>query len=282
MSLRDRQQLTVLGTGLMGASFAAAARRTRQWTVIGFDADPQAVREAQGRGYIDRAATSLEEAVKGAALVVIAAPIQAGLDLLRRIAPSIGPNAIVTDVLSTKGSICRLAAEVLPAPERFVGAHPMAGSDKSGPAAARLDLFQGRRCFIVPGGDESATTTVSELWRSFGARVETMEADDHDRLVAAMSHLPQALATALAGMLTEAEMTAGGNGLRDMIRIAGSDPAVWVDILLDNRLAVADALNRFRRQLDLLGSALDAADAGAIRDFLAAGTERLGGAEASS
>lgn len=279
MSLRDRQQLTVLGTGLVGASFAAAARRTRQWTVIGFDSDPQALREAQGRGYIDRPAPSAAEAVEGAALVVIAVPIQAGLDLLREIAPALSDGAIVSDVLSTKGSISRVAREVLASPERFVGAHPMAGSDKSGPGAARMDLFQGRKCFIVPSGDERATTLVSELWRSFGARIEMVDAEAHDRLVAAMSHLPQALASALAGMLTDTEMAAGGNGLRDMTRIAASDPTVWVDILLDNRVAMGEALSRFRERLALLESALDAQDAGAVNEFLANGVERLRGPE---
>lgn len=279
MSLRDRQTLTVLGTGLIGASVAAAARRTRQWTVIGFDSDPQVLREAQGRGYIDRAAPGATEAVEGAALVIIAAPIQAGLDLLRQVAPALGEGVIVSDVLSTKGSISRLAREVLPAPERFVGAHPMAGSDKSGPGAARLDLFQGRKCFIVPGDDERATATASELWRSFGARVEMIDADDHDRLVAAVSHLPQALASALAGMLTDDEMAAGGNGLKDMTRIAASDPSVWVDILLDNRVAMGEVLSRFRERLALLESALGAENAGAVTEFLTEGVERQRGPE---
>lgn len=279
MSLRDRQQLAVIGTGLLGASVAAAARRTRQWTVVGFDSDPQALKEAQGRGYIDRPADSVASAVEGAAVVMLAVPVRAAPELMREFAPALRDQAIVTDVLSTKASIGRAARELLPSPGRFVGAHPMAGSEKDGPGAARLDLFQGRRCFVVPAEDASATRTVSEMWRSFGARVETIDAESHDRLVAAMSHVPQVVASALAGMLTEEEMAAGGNGLRDTTRIAASDPGIWVDILLDNQRAVGEALGRFRARLDELERGLGAGDAEAVRTFLEAGASRRRGSE---
>ena len=263
-----QQLLSVIGIGLIGGSVALAARRTGAWRVRGFDADPAARHTAARLNLVDDLASSAQDAAAGCDLLVLAVPVSHARAVLRAVAPRLTGGAFVTDTLSTKRSILAAARELLPQPARFVGAHPMAGDARGGPTAARADLFDAANCYVLDAGTETARAKVIAFWQSLGCRTQTVSADDHDETVAAASHLPQLVASALAATLTPAELAAGGNGLRDTTRIAASPAALWRDILLDNRDAVLAALTRFEQQAAAFRAALEAGDAEQLASLL--------------
>ena len=269
-----KRVLSVIGVGLLGGSVALAARRTGDWRVRGFDADSAALEEANRLGMLDQVAADLAAAVDGADLVVLAVPVSRARDVLAAVAAHVPVGCLVTDTLSTKRSVRAAARELLRRPESFVGAHPMAGGDRGGPAAARADLFDGARCYVLDAGDDLAREKVIDFWQSLGCRTESITADEHDATVAATSHLPQVVASALTAALTPEELAAGGNGLRDTTRIAASPAALWRDILLDNRDAVLAALARFEQQSSAFRAALEAGDATALESLLARASDK--------
>ena len=271
VTLPAAKQLGVIGTGLIGGSVAAAARRAG-WRVAGYDADPARLRQAQELGVIDEAGTSAARVAAGCNLLVLAVPLSAAGATLREV----GAAPLVTDAISTKRTVQNLAAATLANPRRFVGAHPMAGSDRSGPVAARADLFDGATCFVIDAHstERAALDAVKAFWASLGCRVVPTDADAHDALVAAMSHLPQVLASALAATLTGEEFALAGNGLRDTTRLAASDPRLWRDIILDNRAALCVALDRFSVTLASFRAALESNDPAALERLLGDARDR--------
>jgi len=176
----------------------------------------------------------------------------------------------VTDVGSTKRSVVELAERILPRSARFVGSHPMAGSEKRGVEFARADLFQAARCIITPTDhtDAAALAEVESFWRLLGMQTTRMSPQDHDRLVCDVSHLPHAIAAALVAMQSDDAFTLAGKGFLDTTRIAGGDGGLWRDILHDNRDNLLHGLHRFREQLDRLEHLLSPAESDALARWL--------------
>ena len=200
-------------------------------------------------------------------MVVIAAPVDRIVSLTQEIAPFLKAGAVVCDVGSVKGEISRLGQEALGAKDHFVGAHPMAGSEKTGWEHGNADLFEGKTCFVTPvrATNPEAVAKVVKFWRNLGAEVVTIEPDKHDEIVAHISHLPQALASSLCAFLSTRDTAwrnYAGSGLRDMTRIAASDPRLWRAIFEENRDEVLRALRDFQDDLQGLQAAL------ANRDFV--------------
>jgi prephenate dehydrogenase len=282
-------RLTVVGAGLVGGSVAAAARAAGAEVVL-TDRDPEVRGRAAAVGLADRVVDGLAEAVAGAQLVVVAVPATVAADVVVEVARHARADAVLTDVASLKGELVptveRRLAELGLGPHRFVGGHPMAGSERSGPEAADAHLFQGATWVLTPTPttDGGALTRVSAVLRDLGARVLALDPDLHDQLVAVTSHLPQVAASALADVaaettarLGEAVLAVAGGGFRDTTRIAASDPELWVGILGGNRDAVVDAVDALRARLLVVRDALTAGDDGPVRDLLGrASTARRG------
>ena len=263
---RTVERLAVVGTGLLGASVALAARRAGVGPVAGWDADADALTEAAGGGAVQPART-LEAAVASAELVVAAAPVGALPETVRRILVA-APEATVTDVGSTKRS---LAAVDDP---RFVPGHPLAGGATGGPARATADLFDGATWFLSPSPatDRSRLDTVARFVRALGARPVELDAERHDRLLAVTSHLPHALANALmrsAAAAGEDALRFAGPSLREMTRVAGANAAVWADIFVENGDLIADALAEHRGELADVERALRESDRGFLESWIA-------------
>ncbi len=283
-------RMALIGAGLIGGSAAAALRAAgRVSQVTGFDHDERALAQGLALGVLDRAAAGVAQAVAGADLVLLAVPVGAMRAVLREVAAAAQARAIVTDVGSTKASViaaarAELAPAIGPGFARFVPAHPIAGGELPGIEYADAALFRGRWLITTPVAetDAGALATVEALWRATGAEVTRMSADEHDRIFAAVSHLPHLLAFALVAQIAaapDAQRMLGfaGAGFRDFTRIAASCPVMWRDIALANRSALSAALAGHRRLLDELQRALDAGDGEGLAQVfeLASRTKRV-------
>ena len=236
--------LTVVGVGLIGGSLAGALKAAGCVSeVIGYSRSQRNLRQALELGLIDRWTTDLTKAVAGANIVVLAAPVFAVVNIFARLADTIGNDTLVTDVSSVKQPIIKAARTHLGENfTRFVPAHPIAGSEKSGATAARATLFRDHWTIVTPVSetDSDAVTCITGMWRAAGSRIIEMPAADHDRLLAMTSHLPHALAYALVAQLGEqvgsdVSLQLAAGGFYDISRIASSDPVMWRDIFLSNR-----------------------------------------------
>lgn len=247
-------KIAVLGVGLIGGSIGLAARGRQQYEVIGFDPDRATLDRALEEQAIDTAALTVEEACAAAEVVFCAAPV-AGLTALATTAlTACGPDTVVTDV----GSIKREIVAALADDERFIGGHPLAGAETSGVENARADLFEGARWYLTPKSGSSSGLLYDRLQRAvagLGARVQAIDAETHDRLMATISHLPHVVANALVGQAA-AELTRDsermpevGPSFRDTTRVAGANPAIWGDIFASNREAVAEAVEAIAARL---------------------------------
>jgi len=268
-------RVAVLGTGLVGGSFALALRKLRpRPRIVGWDR-PEVLRAARKRGAIDKAEPNLARAVAGADLVYIALPVGATLELLPQIARAAAPKALVTDSASSKRAICARADEWFP-PARagasaalFLGGHPMAGKEVSGIAAADATLFHHARYALIARAGQEAGGKIDPrmvafdvLVRKLGAKPIWIVAELHDRAAAIVSHLPQLLAVALAGVIRDSTdksglpVTLAGRGLRDALRLAGSPYSVWRDIVLTNTDNIDGALDRMAQAIENLRAVL--------------------------
>lgn len=263
-------KVALIGVGLIGGSLVAAWRRAGLVAhVAGFDPDLEAIAQGISRRVIDAAADSIAAAATDADLVLVATPVGAMRGVFSHLARALSPTALVTDVGSTKADVLAAAAETLgPALGRFVPAHPIAGSDLSGVSAASAALFDGKRIVTTPTEqtDPEALQRIEALLEKAGGRVIRMSAAQHDRVFAAVSHLPHLAAFALVDAIARGDdgekvLSFGGTGLRDTTRVAASSPVMWRDICLANRVALGDELRAYRDQLDKLQRAIDAADA---------------------
>jgi prephenate dehydrogenase len=264
------QRLAIVGTGLIGASVGLAARAAGVDEVRGWDVDPDALSVAAGREAVEPAA-SLEGAVADVELAVVAAPVaQLPLEVANVLAAS-GNGTTVTDVGSTKGAVARAVSDA-----RFIGGHPVCGSHTHGAAHANGELFRGATWFLTP-----VTATDPDRYRllhgfvsSLGAVPVAVDPEAHDRLVALTSHLPHALANLLLNQAGASRidghepLAAAGGSLRDMTRVAGANPRIWVDIFLDNADALGSALAEHRRRVEQVERALAERDAGFLARWI--------------
>jgi prephenate dehydrogenase len=257
-------QLTILAPGLLGGSVAMAARaRGVARRIVIWSRRPETRLALRAQPWCDAVLDTPEDAVRTASLVVLAAPVEKIIELARQIAPALPAGSIVTDVGSVKGELCRACHAALPASSFFVGSHPMAGSQKTGWENASDTLFNGRVCFVTPlpgaSANAQAIETVVRFWRDLGSEVSTVTPDEHDEIVAHISHLPQAVATSLCSFLAHKNPSwrnFSGNGLRDTTRIAASDATMWIEIFQQNRDEVLRALSQFQDELQGLHSAI--------------------------
>ncbi len=259
------KQLTIIGVGLIGGSLARALKHAGVVDeVVGAGRDVQHLQRALALGVVDRIETDLALAVQGADIVVVATPVGAAEAVFRRIAPGLSVDTILTDVGSTKTSVIAAARTAFgQLPENFVPAHPIAGTEKSGVDASFATLFEGRRVILTPTENSAsqAVTRVRAMWGKTGAEVVETNAEHHDDVLAATSHLPHLLAFSLVDTLARLdtkqeifEYAAGG--FRDFTRIASSDPEIWHDICLHNSDALLKMLARFEADLDSLRQAI--------------------------
>jgi prephenate dehydrogenase len=263
-------RLAIIGTGLIGASAGFAALRAGS-DVIGWDEDPSALEVAAERGAVEPA-VSLVEALRDADVALVAVPVASLSPVVREVLASAPPTCTVTDVGSTKGGVCAAAGD----DSRFVGGHPICGAETRGPERASADLFEGATWFLTPlaGTEPERYRTAHTLVGALGARPVAIDPEAHDRLVAVTSHLPHALANVLLNQAGASRVdghdplaTAGGS-LRDMTRIAGANPRIWVDIFLENRVALEAALAEHRRRVEQLEAALASGDAGFLARWI--------------
>ncbi len=268
--------VAIVGVGLLGGSLGLALKaRGLAGTVRGVGRRQSSLDTAKQAGAIDETFLDATEAVRGAGLIVICTPAALTPRVLDDIRPICAPDAIVTDVTSTKAEICRHACATWPSPRRFVGSHPMAGSEKHGPEHAYESLYEGCITIIEKGAriDAEAAQAVRALWEAVGARVVEMDPADHDAVVARTSHIPHVVAAGLAILASRMGPVQAlvGPGFRDATRIAGSRPEVWRDICLTNAAAIAEGLGALTAELQEIQAAIEAGDAARIEAFFEAG-----------
>ncbi|HZO05995.1 MAG TPA: prephenate dehydrogenase/arogenate dehydrogenase family protein [Solirubrobacterales bacterium] len=273
----EAPRVAVLGVGLIGGSIGLAARRRLGAEVVGYGRTPATLERAVELGALDRAAGSLAEACADADLVFCCGPVQALPAQGGEALVACGPDAVVTDVGSTKGELVAALGE----DERFIGGHPLAGAETAGVENAREDLFDGARWYLTPT-ERSSGLLYDRLQRTvsaLGARPQAVDPRTHDRLMATVSHVPHVLANALASEGAEAltrdseRLPEVGPSFRDATRVAGSNPAIWADIFATNREAVADSVESVARRLTAAAELIRAGEPDAIGAWHAAAGE---------
>ena len=267
-------RVALIGFGLIGGSIARAARAQKLAGEIVTTARSPATRaRVQELGIVDRVVDTNAEAVKDADLVILCIPVGACGPVAEEIAPHLKPGAIVSDVGSVKGAVVREMSPHLPKSVHFIPAHPVAGTEYSGPDSGFAELFINRWCILTPpaNADAAAVEKLAEFWRALGANVETMGADHHDLVLAVTSHLPHLIAYTIVGTADELEdvtqaevLKFSAGGFRDFTRIAASDPVMWRDVFLANKDAVLEMLGAFQEDLSKLTRAIRRGDGEAL------------------
>jgi cyclohexadieny/prephenate dehydrogenase len=271
------RRLALLGIGLIGSSVARAAKERGDLAAeIVVNARTQkTLNRVVELGFADRVEIDPAKAVEGADCVMLCAPVGAFADIARAIGPALAPGAVLTDVGSTKQSVIRDVGPFVPAGVHFVPAHPVAGTEHSGPDSGFASLFEGRWTLLTPppDTDEAAVEKLAEFWRRCGSMVERMEPAHHDRVLAIVSHLPHLLAFTICGTADDLAdesrqevMNFAASGFRDFTRIAASDPVMWRDIFLNNREALLEMLARFMEDAQAMARAVRWGDAAYIED----------------
>jgi cyclohexadieny/prephenate dehydrogenase len=275
------RRLTLVGLGLVGSSVARAARLYPGIAaeIVATDSSPAVLERVAALGIADRVEPDLAAAVTGADGVMLCTPVGAMAAVAAIIGPHLAPGVIVTDTGSTKQSVIRDLA-VLPDWVQLVPAHPMAGTEYSGPDAGFATMFEGRYCLLTPppGTDAEAVERVVALWRRCGSIVEILEPAHHDRVVAIVSHLPHLIAFTICGTADDLAdesrqqvIKFAASGFRDFTRIAASDPVMWRDIFLNNREALLEMLARFTEDAQAMARAVRWGDAAYIEDKIERG-----------
>lgn len=272
------RKIVIFGVGLIGGSFALALRKAQAvGEIVGFGRSTATLEQAGRLGIIDRIGISEAQEVSDADLVLLAAPVGQMADIMQRIAPHLGETTVLTDAGSTKADVAAAARKNFGAAlSRFVPAHPIAGAEKSGAAAAQADLYQNKKVVLTPLPENSpeAVARVRSAWEMCGAVVSELSAEQHDRVFAAVSHLPHLLSFALVHDIARQPerdllLSFAASGFRDFTRIAASSPEMWRDICLSNREALLRELDGYRAELDELRAALNAGDAARLEAIFA-------------
>lgn len=260
-------RITIVGVGLIGGSIGLAARERLGAEVTGWDPNPAALDVACARGALDRGAASLEEAVRAAEVVVVAAPVGQLPATVERVLAAMPDDCVVTDVGSTKRSVVAAIGD-----PRFVGGHPLAGAETAGVEHARGDLFQDAVWYLTPTHETTGTgfERLHRVLRGLGARPTTIDAATHDTMLAAVSHLPHVIANVMVAQAARAleqeseQLPATGPSFRDATRVAGANSAIWTDIYLANRDALIERIDDATRRLGEFRELLEAGDADAV------------------
>jgi cyclohexadieny/prephenate dehydrogenase len=267
-------KVALIGIGLIGSSIAHAARRGNlAGHIAGYAPGADERERARKVGFADSLPDSLSEAVGDADLVVLAAPVGAFSEITKEIAPHLKAGAIISDVGSVKTTVVRDVGAHIPEGVHLVPAHPIAGTEQSGPEAGFAELFDGRWCILTPppGTETHAVEAMKAFWRGLGSEVEIMEPKHHDLVLAITSHVPHLIAYNIVGTAADLETVTKGEvikysagGFRDFTRIAASDPTMWRDVFLNNREAVLEMLSRFNEDLSALQRAIRWGDGDAL------------------
>jgi cyclohexadieny/prephenate dehydrogenase len=276
------ERLCLVGIGLIGSSIArvARARSDLARTVVATARRPATLARVRELGIVDVVEDDPAKAVQGCDAVILCVPVGAYGGVMERIAPHLARGCVLSDVGSTKGSVVRDLSPLLPEGVELVPAHPMAGTEHSGPDAGFAELFEGRYCIVtpLPGADPVAVEKVREFWRRCGSMIETLDPATHDRVVAAVSHLPHLIAFTICGTADdlaaetkEAVLKFAASGFRDFTRIAASDVDMWRDVFLNNREALLEMLARFSEDAHALGRAVRYGQAEFIEDRIRRG-----------
>ena len=263
------ERIAIIGLGLLGGSIGlAVAERLPGAITTGYDADPATRTRARERGLVGNVCDSAAEAVREADLVILCVPVGAMGAAAAEIAPALADGAVISDVGSSKQSVARTLEAALPG-RLVIPAHPVAGTERSGPDAGFASLFDSRWCIITPpaGADLALVSRLSAFWEALGAKVELMDAGHHDLVLAITSHLPHLIAYTIVGTASDLEEVTRGEvikysagGFRDFTRIAASDPIMWRDVFLSNKDAVLEMLQRFSEDLTALQRAIRIGD----------------------
>ena len=267
-------QLTIVGVGLIGASLGLAARRLGlARRVVGLGRNLSSLQQAESLGAIDRSCLDGADAVADADLVVVCTPVDQIANQVLELAAHCNPGTLFTDAGSTKSLIVKAIEEGLPAQARFIGGHPLAGSEKKGPQHADAKLFQNRWVVLTPTPrtHPDALAQVRAFWESLGSHVRIMAPEAHDETLALTSHLPHLAASALAGLLPASAFDLAATGFRDTTRVAAGDPALWSAIFQHNRAALLASLGQMEQRLADFRLALEMSDWNRIQDLLAQG-----------
>ena len=272
------QRIAIIGMGLLGGSIGLAVREHLPGvTTTGYDADPAARTRAIARQLVDQVCDSSAQAVREADLVVLCVPVGAMGAAAAEFAAALAPHAVISDVGSSKQSVATTLAAALPG-HAVIPAHPVAGTERSGPDAGFASLFQQRWCIITPpdGADPAQVAALTAFWEALGARIELMSASHHDLVLAVTSHLPHLIAYTIVGTasdlegVTESEVIKySAGGFRDFTRIAASDPTMWRDVFLTNKDAVLEMLQRFTEDLTALQRAIRIGDGAQLFEHFA-------------
>jgi len=275
MSMFDK--IAIIGLGLIGSSIAHAARRGGLAKEIsGHDASPEVLNRAGKIGFCDSLHADIGDCVEDAQLVILCAPVGAYKAIAEQIAPNLAKGAILSDVGSVKGAVIRDVSPFVPQDVHFIPAHPIAGTEYSGPDAGFASLFDGRWAILTPGprSDKGAVEKLKSFWQGLGSQVDVMEWSHHDLVLAITSHLPHLIAYNIVGTAHDLEKVTEGevikysaSGFRDFTRIAASDPTMWRDVFLNNRDAVLEVLGRFNEDLAVLQRAVRNGDGQFLFDF---------------
>ncbi|EYD77554.1 Cyclohexadienyl dehydrogenase [Rubellimicrobium mesophilum DSM 19309] len=269
-------RVALIGLGLIASSMAHAMRRGGlAGEIVGYARTAETRDVAREIGLCDRVVETAREAVEGADLVVLCVPVGAMDAVAREIAPALKPGATLSDVGSVKRAVIEAMAPHVPSGVHFVPAHPLAGTEYSGPRSGFATLFDNRWCILVPGeADRAAVDRLGRLWRGMGANVDEMDAGHHDLVLAVVSHTPHLIAYTMVGVAEHLEQVSNSevikysaSGFRDFTRIAASDPTMWRDVFLTNRDATLDILGRFTEELFVLQRAIRMGDGAQLHDY---------------
>lgn len=277
MKMENLERVAIVGVGLLGGSIGHALRAAGfAGRRVGIGRRMASLEKALSCEAVDEVSLDPADGVQGAEVVILCTPISQFDVMIRRMRPGLRRGAYITDVGSTKAGVARTARRLLPAKVRFVGSHPMAGSEKTGVEFARADLFDRALCIVTPTKQTPAATVrwMRRFWESIGATTTVMDPKRHDMLLARVSHLPHALATALVHLsLRDGAIDVAGPGFADMTRVASGDPGMWTDILRTNRAATVKAIDRLIAELNRLREQLTDEDGEALCDWLTAGKQ---------
>ncbi|APX22514.1 MAG: cyclohexadienyl dehydrogenase [Rhodobacteraceae bacterium] len=270
------RKVALIGLGLIASSMYWAMKRAGMETHVSGYARSEKTRETARRlGLCDVVCDSLEEVVKDADLVVLAVPVGAMGGIAETIAPHLKPGATVTDVGSVKRAVIEAVRPHIPEGVHFVPAHPMAGTEHSGPDSGFASLFDNRWCLIVPdGAPDAATAALEDFWHALGANTERMDVQHHDLVCAVVSHIPHLIAYTMVGVADDLRRVSdqevikfSAAGFRDFTRIAASDPTMWRDVFLTNKEATLEILGRFTEELFALQRAIRTGDGDTLFDY---------------